>query len=78
MKKLREQAMRGHNIVADEWALAANPHPHPTPHLTPSPTQLHLEQNILKHASATKNPRSRVKKFLRYSLDRNIDRHTVS
>ena len=22
---------RGHNIVADGWAGAANPHPHPTP-----------------------------------------------
>ena len=29
---------RGHNIVADGWAGAANAHPHPMPHPTPFPT----------------------------------------
>ena len=26
-----EQVTRGHNIVADGWAGASNPHPHPDP-----------------------------------------------
>ena len=26
----KEQVTRGHNIVADGWAGASNPHPHPT------------------------------------------------
>ena len=30
---------RGHNIVADGWEGAANPHPHPMRHPTPFPTQ---------------------------------------
>ena len=36
-----EQVTRGHNIVADGWAGAANPHPHPTPYPTPFPKQTH-------------------------------------
>ena len=32
---------RGHNIVADGWAGAANSHPHPMLHPTPLPTQTH-------------------------------------
>ena len=27
----QEQVTRGHNIVADGWAGASNPHPHPMP-----------------------------------------------
>ena len=37
--------MRGHNIVADEWAgAAANPHPHQTPLPIPLPTQTHAQK----------------------------------
>ena len=39
-----KQVTRGHNIVADGWAEAANPYPHPTPHPTPLPTQIHKQQ----------------------------------
>ena len=39
-----EQVTRGHNIVADGWAGAANPHSHPTPHPTPFPTQTHTQK----------------------------------
>ena len=35
---------RGHNIVADGWAGAANPHPHPTLHPTPLLTQTHTQK----------------------------------
>ena len=28
---LKKQVMRGHNIVADRWAGASNPYPHPIP-----------------------------------------------
>ena len=35
--------MRCHNIVADRWAGAANPHPHPMPLPTPLPTQTHTQ-----------------------------------
>ena len=31
--------MRGHNIVADGWAEAGNPHAHPTPLSTQTHTQ---------------------------------------
>ena len=34
-----EQVTRGHNIVADGWAGASNPHPHPNPPLTLKHTQ---------------------------------------
>ena len=30
-QKKKKQVTRGHNMVADGWAGAANPHPHPTP-----------------------------------------------
>ena len=43
-KKQKEQVTRGHNIVADGWAGAANPHPHPRPHPTPFPTQTHTQK----------------------------------
>ena len=43
---------RGHNIVADEWAGAADPHLHPTPHPTPLSTHA--------HAQASKNARFRA------------------
>ena len=33
-----------HNIVADGWAVVANPHPHPTPHPNPLPTQTHTQK----------------------------------
>ena len=36
--------MRGHYIVADGWAGAADPDPHPTPHPTPFPTQPHTQK----------------------------------
>ena len=39
-----KQATRGHNIVADGWAGAANPHPHPTPHPIPRLTQTHTQK----------------------------------
>ena len=39
-----KQAMRGHIIVADGWAGASNPHPHPTPHQTPLLSQTHLQK----------------------------------
>ena len=35
---------RGHNIVADGWAGAANLQPHPRPHPTPFPTQTHTRR----------------------------------
>ena len=35
---------RGHNIVADGWAGAANPHPHPMPYPTLFPTQTHTQK----------------------------------
>ena len=35
---------RGHNIVADGLAVAANPHPHTTPYPTPLPTQTHTQK----------------------------------
>ena len=34
-----KQVTRGHNIVADGWAGAANPYSHPTLHPIPFPTQ---------------------------------------
>ena len=40
MRERKEQVTRGHNIVADGWAGAANPHPHPTP----LPTQTHTQK----------------------------------
>ena len=39
-----KQVTRGHNIVADGWAGAANPHPHPMLHPTPLPTQTHTQK----------------------------------
>ena len=36
--------MYGHNNIADRWAGAANTHSHPTPHLTPIPTQTHAQK----------------------------------
>ena len=36
-----KQVTRGHNIVTNGWAGAANPHPNLMPHLTPFPTQTH-------------------------------------
>ena len=39
LRVLNLQVMQGHNIVADGWAGAANPHPNPTPHSIPLPTQ---------------------------------------
>ena len=36
---VKKQVTRGHNIVADGWAGASNPHPHPNPHPTLKPTQ---------------------------------------
>ena len=38
--KREKQVTRGHNIVADGLAGAANPHPHPTPF----PTQTHTQK----------------------------------
>ena len=35
----KKQVTRGHNIVADGWAGASNPHPHPNPSTTLKPTQ---------------------------------------
>ena len=40
-RRLWKQVTRGHKIVADGWAGAANPHPHPMPHPTSLPTQTH-------------------------------------
>ena len=39
-----QQVTRRHDIVADGWAGAANPHPHPTPYPTPLPTQTHTQK----------------------------------
>ena len=39
LAKIRKQVTRGHNIVADGWAGASNPHPHPNPPPTLKPTQ---------------------------------------
>ena len=39
-RTIRKQVTRGHHIVADGWAGAANPHPHPTPF----PTQKHSQK----------------------------------
>ena len=43
-KNDRKQVMRGHNIVADGWAGASNPHPHPKPH---PPTHKHTIKKYL-------------------------------
>ena len=40
----KKQVKRGHNIVADGWAGAANSHPHQMPHPTPLPTQTHTKK----------------------------------
>ena len=47
-----EQVTRGHNIVADGWAGAANPYPHPTPHPTPFSIQSHTfnHKKLLKRS----------------------------
>ena len=36
--------MQGHNIVADGWAGAANPHPQPKPHPTTYLTLTHTQK----------------------------------
>ena len=38
-----QQVTRGHNIVADGWAGASNPQPHPNH--TPNPSRTHLQTN---------------------------------
>ena len=38
-KKEKKQVTPGHNIVADGWAGASNPHPHPNPPPTLKHTQ---------------------------------------
>ena len=43
-EKKKKQVTRGHNIVADGWAGAANPHPHPTPHPTHLPIHRHTRK----------------------------------
>ena len=40
----KEEVVRGHNIVADGWAGAANPHSHPTPYPAPFLTQTHTQK----------------------------------
>ena len=37
---MQKQVTRGHNIVADGWAEASNPHPH----LNPPPTLKHTQK----------------------------------
>ena len=39
---MKEQVTRGHNIVADGWAGASNPRPHPNP----PPTLKHTQKSI--------------------------------
>ena len=39
-----QQVTRDNKIVASGWAGAAIPHSHPTPHLTPFPTQTHTQK----------------------------------
>ena len=39
IKELLEQVTRDHNIVADGWAGASNPHPYPNPQPTHKHTQ---------------------------------------
>ena len=39
-KERKKQVTRGHNIVADGWAGASNPHPHPNP----PPTLKHAQK----------------------------------
>ena len=34
-----KQVMRAHNVIADGWAGASNPHPQPNPHPTHKHTQ---------------------------------------
>ena len=49
--KKKQQVTRGHNIVADGWAGAANPHAHLTPRPTQPPSQhRHIEKKVLKHS----------------------------
>ena len=43
-EEIEEQVTRGHNIVADGWAGASNPHPHPNPH----PTHTNIHKKYLK------------------------------
>ena len=46
-----KQVTRGHNIVADGWAGAANPHPHPTPNPPPnSPSNTDIHKKLLKRS----------------------------
>jgi len=44
-KKEKEQVTRGHNIVADGWAGASNPQPHPNPTLNSPPTHTQTQCN---------------------------------
>ena len=44
IRLIDKQVTRGHNIVADGWAGAANPHPLPTPHPTRLPAQTHTQK----------------------------------
>ena len=65
---------RGHNIVADGWAGAANPYPHPTPHPTPLPTPTHTQkQKSFKKASKKLPKNSRLPTFLLVSTDGPMD-----
>ena len=44
------QVTRGHNIVADGWARASNPHPHPNPPNTLKHTQKE-SKTLISHFS---------------------------
>ena len=48
--KKEKQVTRGHNIVADGWAGASNPHPHPNPihTLTHTPSTHKHTQKVSK------------------------------
>ena len=61
-----EQVMHGHNVVADWWAGAANPHPHPTPPQPPFQHR-HVHKKLLKHLFLT---------LARGPTDRRINRLT--
>ena len=50
-EKIKKQVTRGHNIVADGWAGASNPQPHPN-HI-PKPPQTHSHAAIPTAASYT-------------------------
>ena len=51
-----KQVTRGHNIVADGWAGASNPHPHPNPGPTLKHTQKVSKRVVVNSITMTDRP----------------------